>query len=308
MYVNLKTAAVDRPLVTVVTPSYNMREFLEHTIQSVLSQDYPNIDYIVMDGGSSDGTVELLEKYSGRLRYWSGPDRGAAAAINEGFRRSSGEICGWLSADDTYLPGAVSKAVERLVVSNDIDVVYGDGDWVDRAGRFIGKYPTLDYNADRFGKECFICQPATFFRRAAFDRAGGLDPALRSAFDYDLWVRLSRQARFERVPVTLATSRMHDTNKSLQHRSQMFKESISILQRYFGYVPFQWVFGYTCYLVDGRDQFTRPIAPSFLKYCCSLPVGCWYNRSHPIRFVREWLRIARSNVIRLLGLAQVRQT
>lgn len=290
------------PLVTVVTPSYNMREFLEYTIESVLSQDYPRIDYIVMDGGSQDGTVELLEKFKGRLRYWSAPDDGPAAAINEGLKRSRGEICAWLSADDTYLPGAVSTAAGRLVACKDIDVVYGDGIWVDRAGVLIGKYPTADYNPDLFGKECFICQPAAFFRRTAFELAGGLDATLRSAFDYDLWVRFSRRVCFERIPVTLATSRMHAANKSLRERSLMFRESISLLQHYFGYVPFQWIFGYTCYLLDRRDQFSSPLAPSFLKYCCSLPVGCWYNRSRMFKFIREWLGIANAaNVLRLFG-------
>ena len=290
------------PLVTIVTPSYNMRRFLEHTIKSVLSQDYPNIDYIIMDGGSNDGTVELLEAYQGRLRSWSKPDEGPAAAINEGFSKSSGEIIAWLNADDTYLPGAVSTAVRRLVASRDIDVVYGDGDWVDSSGTLIGKYPTRDFNPDRFGIECFICQPATFFRRTAFEQAGGLNVGLRSAFDYDLWIRLSRQVRFERLPVTLATSRMYAANKSLRDRSLMFRESMSVQQHYFGYVPFQWVFAYTCYLLDRRDQFIRPIKPSVLKYCCSLPVGCWYNRARPFRFIREWLGMVNAtNILRLFA-------
>jgi len=126
------------PLVSVVTPSYNMGRFIEETIRSVLSQDYPRIEYIVMDGGSCDGTLEILEKYRDRLQFQSQPDHGAADAIHRGFGLSKGSILAWLSADDTYLAGAVSAAVAALAQAPEVGVVYGDASWVDESGKVIG--------------------------------------------------------------------------------------------------------------------------------------------------------------------------
>ena len=157
------------PLVSIVTPCYNMGRYLEQTIESVLAQDYPNIEYIVMDGGSSDDSLRILEKYRGRLDFHSAPDRGTADAINKGFARSRGSVFAYLNADDTYLPGAVSAAVRSLMGEPGIGVVYGDANWVDEEGQVLGPYPTKPYQADMLSQECFICQPAAFIRREAFD-------------------------------------------------------------------------------------------------------------------------------------------
>src|SRR5690349_20129999 len=130
------------PRVTIVTPTYNMGEFLEEAIQSVLTQDYSNIEYIIMDAGSTDNTLELLERYKDVLAYISEPDGGAADAINRGFFRSSGDIFAWLSADDTYLPGAVSKAVTALAADSSANAVYGEAWVVDRTGKPLRRYDT----------------------------------------------------------------------------------------------------------------------------------------------------------------------
>src|SRR5437899_1906048 len=126
------------PLVSIVTPSFNTARFIERTIESVLSQDYPRIEYIVMDGGSTDGTLDILQRYRGRLQYVSAPDGGAVDAINRGFARSGGSILAWLNADDEYLPGAVRQGVRALAEHPGAAVVYGDGAWVDEEGREIG--------------------------------------------------------------------------------------------------------------------------------------------------------------------------
>src|ERR1035441_1834419 len=119
------------PLVSIVTPSLNSERFIARTVESVLGQDYPNIEYIVVDGGSTDGTLDILNQYRSRLRYCSGPDQGVADAINKGFAQSRGSIFGWLSSDDTYLPGALSSAVGRLLDAPESAVVYGEAVWVD---------------------------------------------------------------------------------------------------------------------------------------------------------------------------------
>ena len=276
------------PLVSIVTPCYNMARYVEQTVRSVLDQDYPHIEYIVMDGGSTDGTLEILKKYEGRARIYSEPDQGAADAVNRGFERSRGSLLAFLNADDYYLPGAVATAARSLVAHPEVAGVYGEGLWVDQQGRTIGEYPTAPFDAALLNEECFICQPAAFFRRSAFQQAGGLDTSLQFAFDYDLWIRLARRHSMLKLDARLAASRMHRENKTLGARRRVFTETIAILRKHYGYVPFRWVHAYASYLADRRDQFFEPLRPTFFKYAISLPLGLYYNRSHPVKFFAEW--------------------
>ncbi len=276
------------PLVSIVTPVYNMAGFVREAIDSVLSQDYPRIEYIVMDGGSTDGTVQILESYKGRLQYESHPDSGAADAINRGFALANGSLLAWLNADDCYLPAAVSTAVRHLVEQPDAVAVCGQAHWVDCEGGRLEPYPSEQPDFSRLQFDCCVCQPACFFRREAFLRSGGLDAALHSAFDYDLWIRLLKTGKFEFLPQFLANSRMHAANKTLRHRRQVFQESFAVLQRHYGYVPFNWIYSYMLWRHDGRDQFYEPLRPSVIAYTNSLFAGCWHNRKRPFRYVREW--------------------
>lgn len=271
-----------------------MAGFLPETIESVLSQDYPRIEYIVMDGGSADGTLEILKSYGSRLRSSSAPDDGAAGAINRGFEMASGSILAWLNADDIYLPGAVSAAVRELTSSPEAPLVYGEAHWVDREGRALQSYPTAPFDPERFRRECYICQPAAFFRKTAFEAAGGLDASLESAFDYDLWIRLSRRGLFVHSERYWAKSRMHGASKTLGQRSRMYAECFGVLRRHYGYVPFNWVHSRCCYLLDGRDQFYEPLRPSAWKYLLSLPYGCWHNRRRMGRFAAEWWSVMKA--------------
>lgn len=291
-----------------------MAEYLRETMDSVLSQDYPNIEYIVMDGGSTDGTVAILESYRNRLQYFSGSDAGTADAINQGFQKSSGSILAWLNADDTYLPGAVKTAVERLSAEPDAAAVYGQGYWVDSDGTILRPYPTRTSTAGELGYECCICQPTCFIRRSAFEEAGKLDATLQLAFDYDLWIRLSKHHHLTCIPEYVATSRMHARGKTLRDRRQVFQEGFRVLKRHFGYVPFQWIYGYACYLLDKRDQFYDPLEPSIPGYVLSLFLGVRHNRDRLARYCREWYGIMtyagflrmwrRSGLARMLGRAR----
>lgn len=278
------------PLVSIITPSLNAARFIEQTIESVLSQDYAHIEYTVMDGGSTDGTLEILDRYRGSIQYAVQEDRGAADAVNRGFLRSHGAIFAWLSADDVYLPGAVSLAVSRFLAEPDAAVVYGEGRWVDEGGAVLGRYPTrAPYEPAMFASECCLCQPACFIRREAFADAGMLDTGLHSAFDYDLWIRLAGVHRFSFVPEDLASSRMHRANKSLGARRLMFDESMAVLRRHYGYVPVKWIYGYLSFLRDSRDQFFEPLRESVLTWLATLPAGIYYNHAHPWRHLKEWV-------------------
>lgn len=287
--------AVDHPSLpraAIVTPCRNAARYIAETIESVLAQDYPAIDYLVVDGCSTDGTLDIVRRYASRLRYLSEADRGPADAINKGFRATQGEYFAFLNADDRYVrPDAVRLAVERLEQEPDAAAVYGDAVWTDAEGRELGPYPVADFDPERLRSECFIAQPATLFRRAALEKAGLLDSSLRYAFDYDLWIRLTRGARLVRLPVRMASSRMHTGSISLGSRRAVFRETIELLRKHYGYVPFRWVHGYCSFLIDGRDQFYEPLQPSLSKYVASLPAGLYYNRRHPLRYLDEWRRV-----------------
>jgi len=265
-----------------------MAGYLTEAIESVLSQDYPRIEYIVVDGGSTDATLEILERYKDRLKYTSGPDAGPSDAAFQGLQRARGEILTWLNADDSLLPGAVRTAVDYLRTHPETDVVYGEGWWIDEDGAVISRYPTLSFDAKVLERDCFICQPAAFVRAAAYRRTP-LDPKVERSFDYDLWIRMAKAGcRFDSIPEYLANSRMHRGAKTIYEREEVFQASMQLLRRHYGYVPLSWIVGYTTYRMDHRDQFFQPMQYSAWKYLASLPVGLWYNRRKPLRFFGEW--------------------
>lgn len=277
------------PLVSIVTPSFNMDGYLPRAIESVLSQDYPNIEYIVMDGASTDDTIGILKSYGDRLQYFSEPDKGPSDAVHKGFQRARGDIFAWLGADDVYLPGAIRAGVEALIAHPEIDVVYGEGNWIDENGAVIRRYPTLPFDPKDLEWDCFICQPASFFRASAYRRCG-LDPDVNMSFDYDLWIRMAKCGiRFQMVPQYLACTRMHRGALTINQRDTVFRASMGLLQRHYGYVPFSWAFGYAAFLHDGRDQFFQPVKYSLRNYLASLRVGLRLNPGERARFVGEWL-------------------
>jgi glycosyltransferase involved in cell wall biosynthesis len=218
------------PLVSIVTPSYNQARFLEETIRSVLEQDYPHIEYLIVDGGSTDDSLEIIQRYADRLAWWvSERDQGQTDAINKGFARARGEIFAWLNSDDTYAPGAISQAVAFLLSHPQAGMVYGDANLIDENGRVIGKFPArqTDYRRLKRGY-VHIPQQASFFRASLWKQVGPLDPTFYFAMDYDLWVRIARLAPLYYVPSLWANFRLHDTGKSVVADDRCWPEMLRV--------------------------------------------------------------------------------
>lgn len=282
----------DLPLVSIVTPTYNMAQYLEETIQSVLSQDYPRIEYLVMDAGSNDGTLEILKKYEGRLRYVSEPDEGQADAVNKGFQRTSGEIFAFLNADDLYLPGAIGAAVRQFQETPQVGVVYGEAWYTAQSGEIIRPYPTQPFDRNRFQSQCYICQPASFIRRDVFRAVGGLNARLHYALDYDLWVRIAKHYDMAAVPEYFATSRMYADNKTIRLRRVGLNEIFSLLKRSYGYVPPHWVYAWcSTYIHKEADGFFVPDPPTPQGFLACIIAGTWFNRSRPFRYWADCTRM-----------------
>jgi glycosyltransferase involved in cell wall biosynthesis len=222
------------PLVSIVTPSFNQAAFIEATIESVLAQDYPQIEYLIVDGGSTDGTLDILRRYGGRVRWISEPDGGQADAINKGFRLTRGMVLAWLNADDVYALQAVSRAVRTLQAHPQAALLYGRAEFIDRAGRRIGPCTHVEpFDLQRLIHQIdFIVQPATFFRRESFMQVGELDTSLRYCLDYDLWIRLALRYPVHYLPEVLAHARIYPETKTASGGMERLDEIEHMIRRY----------------------------------------------------------------------------
>jgi len=224
------------PLVSVITPSYNQAHFIRATIESILAQDYPNIEYIIMDGGSNDGTAEVVREYSSRVTWISGRDRGQSDAINKGFRMARGEIVSWLNSDDIILPGAVSKAVQRLEADPELGAVYGEGYQMDIDGRFTCRFPwTEPFNLWKLVHVLdYILQQTVYFRKSALAEVNYLNEALHWGMDWDLLIRIGQRYPIGYIPEFMGAIREYDTAKSFSGGRRRFNELMQIVRTHSG--------------------------------------------------------------------------
>lgn len=220
-------------LISIVTPSYNQARYIEQTIKSVLSQDYPRIEYLIVDGGSTDGSQNIIKKYEDKLGWWvSEKDRGQTDAINKGFARARGDVLAWINSDDTYEPGAVTAAVAYLRDHPEVGMVYGDCNFINESGKVIGRFNSAqtNYRLLRRGY-AHIPQQTMFFRADLWKQVGPLDPSFYFAMDYDLWTRIAARTEIKYVPQTWANFRLHSSGKTILADDRCWPEMIRVHYR-----------------------------------------------------------------------------
>lgn len=225
------------PTLTVVTPAYNQAEFLRDTIESVLTQDYPNIEFVVLDDGSTDETPAILAEYGDRFRWETHTNMGQTATINKGWSMTSGEIITWLNSDDTfYNSSCVSEAVDYLMARPDVGIVFGDSMFTEADGTELGpSRPIIDFTYEKMVRTCenFISQPSAFIRRAVIEKVGHLDPKYYYFMDWDLWIRAGIYFKIEHVDAIWSTYRLHAESKTVAQSKKAAPELEYLYEKYF---------------------------------------------------------------------------
>lgn len=296
-------------LVSIITPSFNQARYLERTIRSVLEQDYPRIEYIVVDGASADGSVEIVKKYADKLAWWvSESDSGQADAVNKGLARAKGEILAWLNSDDYYLPGAVSAAVKVFAEHPDVLLVYGNMLAVDDNDK---PFNALNYRQLTLQDLlCFqiIGQPAVFFRRSALEKAGVLDSTFHFLLDHHLWIRIAQHGKILHVNQTWAAARYHAEAKNRAKAAEFGREAFRILD---------WAKSQ-----PGLGEAIRPVERRARASAHRVDARYLLDAGQSVSALKAWTRafiihpptaIARSNIfasalLNLLGLNRLRES
>lgn len=220
------------PKISVITPSYNQAEFLERTICSVLDQHYPNLEYIIVDGGSTDGSLDIIKKYADRLAYWiSEPDKGQTDAINKGLKRATGEWVAWQNSDDIYYPGALAAVAKAVETCSDMDVVVGNINMIDRYDRVLRdvRYATPSYGG-MLAEGMILTNQAAFWRRSVHSKIGWLNMGLHYGFDYEWFLRLTKACKGVHTNELWGGYRLHDATKTHTQAERFLDEYAEILR------------------------------------------------------------------------------
>jgi glycosyltransferase involved in cell wall biosynthesis len=225
-------ARMHHQLVSIVTPSYNQKAYVQATIDSVLQQSYSHLESIVMDGGSSDGTVEVLQgNRDPRLVWYSEPDRGQAHAINKGMQLSQGDVLSYLNSDDLLHPNAIQTAVDYLERNPDVDMVYGDCNFIDADGKILRVVRAAPFRlVDAIRGAQRLVQPGTFWRRTVYEKVGNFDESLHYVMDFDYWIRAALlDCKIAYIPKTLASFRLHSQSKTVSQQQRFLDDWHTIL-------------------------------------------------------------------------------
>jgi glycosyltransferase involved in cell wall biosynthesis len=282
---------MSEPLVTVVTPSYNQGQYIRATIESVLSQNYPNLEYIIMDGGSTDATASVVKDYASRLTFLSERDRGQSHAINKGFRMARGAIVSWLNSDDLYLPGAILKAVEAFQRNPAAGAVYGEGYLIDSGGHTTSRFPhTEAFNLWKLMHlSDYILQQTVYFRKDVLDEIGYLDEDLHYTMDWEILIRIGKCYPLEYIPEYMGCLREHAGAKTSSGGAKRAEEIGRMLRRYTGlhFPPGYVVYGLDTYhrlWCEWMDRFfTQPFKPVSKKLQAAVRLAAGFVIGRTIR-------------------------
>lgn len=219
--------------ISIIVPSYNQAAYLDATLRSILDQTVPRVEIIVNDGGSRDGSVDILQRYSDRLTWTSARDHGQTDAINKGLHACTGDIVAYLNSDDVYFPGALATAAAYFTSHPECLILYGTAHHLHADGSFMEAYPTEPWNYERLFETCYLCQPAVFWRRELHAQFGYFDERLHFGMDYEFWLRVGAHVPFHYLPgKPLAGSRLHADTKTLSQRVPAHREILQVVRRY----------------------------------------------------------------------------
>ena len=296
------------PLVSIITPSYNQDAYLEQTMNSVLDQDYPNNEYLVVDGASTDGSVDIIRRYANKLAWWiSESDSGQAAAINKGFSQAKGDIIAWLNSDDYYLPDAISAAVDAFSANPDVSLVYGNVLSVDSDGSPINLQKFSPFTLENLMAFQIISQPAVFMRRSVLEQAGYLDLDYHFLLDHHLWLRIARLAPIVYIPKTLAVARYHPDAKNVSRAAEFGQEAFRILTWMKTSSKFSDKFQKNkIQIMAGAHRLDAFYLIEAHKMGQGLTAYARAFRYSPMKVLRDWKRILYA-IASLLGLESVRR-
>lgn len=279
-------------MVSILMPSLNQSRFLPAALDSVLHQSHRDLELIVADGGSTDGSVEILQERAAqdpRLRWSSAPDTGPAAAVNKAVAMARGSVIGWLNADDLYTQDAVETVLRCLAQEPETALVYGHAEFIDEDGMVTGRYPTKadPVPVEAFADGCFVCQPTVFLRKEAWHDLGRLDESLQTSFDFDFWIRAFRKFpdRIGFIDKVQAFSRRHESTITARERKHVALEGITILRRHLGTTPAHWVLSHL-----EEIMASHPGAPEANP---DLRIRRFVEEAKPVMFPEDYAKVSR---------------
>lgn len=255
--------------VSIIIPSFNQGRFLEACIDSILSQNIEGTEIFVFDGGSTDETVEILKSYGNKIFWTSQPDRGQTDAINRGLQKSTGDVLAYLNSDDIYFPGSFARALKHFSENPKCMALYGRCDHLKENGEFMESYNTQQWDYNKLLRECFICQPGTFWRRETMERYGLFDDRLNFCMDYEFWLRVGASCAFHYIDdFVLAGSRLYEDNKTLGQKVPVHKEIVSMVTPIHADAGFHWlrICAHHTFMKEIEQHKGTPLFTSIFSY------------------------------------------
>lgn len=296
------------PKISIITPTFNQGKYIERTIASVLGQKYPNLEYIVVDGKSSDNTLSILKKYSNQITWISEKDKGQTNAINKGIEMATGDIIAYLNSDDTYEKNALFAIAAYFKAHPKTLIVYGKGKYIDEKDEYIEDYPNNIVDLNTMFYECGVCQPTVFFRRELWQRIGKFDEGYHSIMDYDYWIRTLKLTKMKFINEYLANYRIQPNSKTVSQRELTYRELIRASKKLFGKVSFNWIIGY--YYVNHLNKESAQGTKRIIALARSI-VGSFFmctliNKRPPnkimFKIYRSWIKEMKIIFFRLVYL------